>query len=188
LFARYATFIVGILLLGAHVTGAQILSPLTEAQIAAAAKDANHKGYYQSDGAVFTTPYARVVWAAKLAAKELQVFTTPAPGDDLVGPYIEVECEPYAVGGTRYAPPDVVSPMRVVLMPKGSKDVSKAIQPLSEERVDREFKNAMGAIWNVKALKARFPIEGFTEQMEVVRVNSGSDHQFRSKIKLKNVK
>lgn len=185
--ASYTALAISAALLVCGSAQAQILSPLTTDQIAAATKDAKHKGYYTTDGTVFTTPYARVVWAAKQAAKDLTVFNPPGVDDDMVGPYIEIECEPHAVN-SRYRPPSVVSPRRVVLIPRGSTDVATAIQPLSEERIPREFKNAMGGVWTGQALRARFPIESFTEGMEVVIVNDDSDHQYRKKVKLKDVK
>ena len=58
----------------------------------------------------------------------------------------------------------------VVILPKGAKDPSKAIQPIRTEEVTDEYKNLLGAEMSGKSMVAVFPLDALREGHEVMVV------------------
>lgn len=67
-------------------------------------------------------------------------------------------------------PPGSGNVQGVVIMPKGTKDVARAIQPTKATEVSAAYKNMMGASLRGKSIVAVFPLDVLTPGREVVVV------------------
>lgn len=117
----------------------------------------------------FTTPYSRVVAAARDATKKYKSFTEADVTPEMIVP----EAHFHAFAQRRDHGPGMVDVEAVVLMPKGSKDRAAAIQPIRADQMTAEYKNLMGATFEGKSITAVFPLTVLDERNEV-RVVFGS--------------
>jgi len=172
------------LFLVATVAQAQVVTEMTPERIREAIADKKTAGCYtlKKGYACFTTPYSRVVQAARSAKREYQPFTENDVTPEMVAPVVEVLAFPqpsFVIGSGRVGPP--IDVKAVVVMPKGSKDREAALLPTATADLDSRYQNLMGAKWDARGVVARFPLFALTESHEVRVVYDGkgcSDWKF----------
>lgn len=101
-----------------------------------------------------STPYTRVVAAAREATAKYKTFSEADVTPDILGEPGQVQ----VVGVARSHGSGVVSSViSIVVLPRGVKDPSRAIHPSSTSDVPEVFKNLMGASFDGKGMLAVFP-------------------------------
>lgn len=154
---------------------AQVVTDMTPDRIRQALADGKGAGCYAfKDYACFTTPYSRVVQAARAAARQYQRFTEADVTREMVAPFLEVIAFPqltFVTGSGRVGRP--IDVQAVVVIPKNSKDRSAAIQPTDRFDLDSRYQNLLGASFDAKGLVARFPLSVLAEGNEVRIVYDG---------------
>lgn len=139
----------------------------------------------------FTTPFSRVVAAARRATEKYKPFKQADATEDIVRPG-ELHLYVPAVAVTpKRAAPYVASPIAIVVLPKGSKDPELAIHPTRTEGIPREIANAVDARIEGKDLMAVFPLTVLTEANDVRVIYDqgwGGCTDCRCEIKLDNVR
>jgi hypothetical protein len=126
-------------------------------QVAAALADTRHDGAYKMGPFRVTTAYARVVEEKRTADKALRPLTAADLAPALLDDVVVVWAYPRVRQPGPYWPAGVLSPVRVVLRPKGSTDAARALQPMGTETIPQSFANNVGAQWPAQILAARFP-------------------------------
>src|SRR5687768_8054551 len=101
-------------------SGAQVVTEMTPERIRDAIADTKTDGCYElrKGYACFTTPYSRVVLAARSAKKEYKPFAE-ADAADLLAPFIEVVARPQPsmiIGSGRTGPP--IDVKTIVVLPR----------------------------------------------------------------------
>jgi hypothetical protein len=152
---------------------AEVLTELSPAQIkeAIAAPEKAASCYRLTKGRFamevfadcFTTPFSRVVGAAREAKRKYKPFSEADVTPELIAAgelQIHGLAGPAARGG-------VASVDTIVVMPEGSKDRSKAVMPTKTTEVSAEYKNALGASYEGKSVTAVFPLSVLTERNTV---------------------
>ncbi len=143
----------------------------------AAAKDPKAEGCYtltasrlgiaRDTKGCFSTPFSRVVGAARAAAEKYKPFTAGDVTRELVAPG-ELHVHGFSrAGNPDNAPAFVTSVQAIVVMPRGSKDKSKAIQPTSTTETPESFRNGFGASMEGTSMSAVFPLEVLSPDNEV---------------------
>ena len=179
------TFVLLGFLAAVPAADAQILATLTPQQIEEAIKIASNerdtdrllRNYRlqnrgsvmigTSDGplyGVFTTPFTRIVYAARDAPRRYQKFTADDVTPEMLAPEIVVATN---VKSFTAPSPGVAGVTAVVLMPLRSKNRSLAIHPSRVEASVEKYANLFGASFEAVSMVAVFPIEAFTEKYEV---------------------
>jgi len=110
----------------------------------------------------FTTPFLRVALAANAAKRKYKTFGAGDVTPDLLAPEVEIIASAQAAGGTAVANVEAI-----VVLPKGVKDPSKAIQPIRTRTLDAEFKNLLGFKTDGRGMIAVFPLTILSEDNEV---------------------
>lgn len=112
---------------------------------------------------ILLTPFARVALAARSAKKSYKPFTEADVTGDLSVAEVVVYAEPGRIHGTRF----FGNVEAVVIIPKGSKDVAAAIQPIRTTDLTTEYSNAFGAVTEGKGMAAYFPLDALKDGYEV---------------------
>lgn len=107
---------------------------------------------------VLLTPHARVALAARTAKKSYKPFTAANVTPEMAAAEVMVIAEPAKVHQAKGAA-SIGNVEAVVVIPKGSKDVAKAIQPIRTSEVTTEYGNLYGATFEGKGLIAFFPLD-----------------------------
>jgi len=123
-------------------------------------------------GGYFTTPYSRVVGAAKAAKREYKPFSEADVTADLLRPEIDVVVFPEAKGRVD----------AIVIAPRGSKDRTAVMQPTTATATTTEFQNLYGARFEGVGLVATFPLSVLSEQNEVRIVSSHGEVRIAFKL------
>jgi hypothetical protein len=186
---------------------AQILKDLTPDQIKAALADTKTDSCYELKPKVslglaigakavtvpmgcFSTPYSRVVGIGAAARKKYLVADAASITPETIGAG-ELRIFAFAQSTGQAGMADVQT---VVIMPKDTKDRSKAIQPTHAEELTEEYKNLYGASFQGKSMMAAFPLTALSESNEVHVIYSGHIgapaycDDCKSKLSLKDVK
>lgn len=121
----------------------------------------------------FTTPFARVAFAAKQAYEEYRTFSIDDVTDDMIEPMLHV------YGTSRVQDGSLVSAKVIVIMPYKNEDLSKVVKPSIVRTLDEEYYNLFGASWEGQSLMAVFPLSLLSESNEVhvvfdAELNTGS--------------
>jgi hypothetical protein len=171
-------FLVALALTGGISTPAasQVVAEMTEDRIQQAIADEKGETCYslKKGYACFTTPYSRVVQAARAARKQYQPFSKADVAPEMVAPFIEVIALPqpsFVFGSGRVGRP--IDVKAVVVMPKKSKDRSAAVQPTDRFDLDSHYQNLLGAKFDAKGIVARFPMSVLSETNEARVVYDG---------------
>lgn len=155
---------------------AQVVTEMTPERIREAIADAESPGCYElKDLGCFTTPYSRVVQAARAARKEYSSFGESDVTPEMLEPHVEIIALPqpsFVFGSGRTGPP--IDVQAVVVMPRKSKDRTAAILPSDRADLDRTYKNLLGASFDARAVVAAvFPLSVLSEKNEVRFVYDG---------------
>ena len=161
---------------------AQVVTDMTPELIKQAIADKKGKPCYpismgstmamtKRDVGCFSTPYSRVVAAARAAQKAYKPFTEADVTVDMFAPEVRVIAS--AVNRIHGVGAGIISPKTVVVMPIGVTDIAAAIQPSKTEEVDQAFTNAYGAEWRGKTIVASFPLSVLSEKNELRIVYDG---------------
>jgi hypothetical protein len=110
----------------------------------------------------FTTPFLRVALAANAAKSKYKTFTSADVSADLLAPEVHIVASSQDAGGGAIANVETI-----VVLPKGSKDPSKAIQPLRTQPLNEEYKNLLGFTAEGRGMIAVFPLSILREDNEV---------------------
>lgn len=110
----------------------------------------------------YTTPFIRVALAANAAKRRYQSFTEANVTPEMTVPAIEVYAPSHSVGGA-----EIANVVTVVLLPHGSKDTSRAIQPEKMEDVTEQYKNLFGFTGEGGGKVAFFPLDAWSENYDV---------------------
>lgn len=111
----------------------------------------------------FTTPWSRVVQAAKAARAKYKPFTEADVTPEMIAPEIRVFA--YPIQGLRGA--SSIDVDAIVVMPRKSKERSEAVHPTTSEEINTEYKNLLGATWEGRGMMAVFPLELVSADNEV---------------------
>lgn len=149
--------------LGWALFGALIAQSMTSAQVDAAIAAAKNGSAVVAENAreyrvVLAGPHARVVEAARKAAAEIRPFGSQDVTADMTGAFLRITAWPDRprLYGSRW---HVVAPAtNIVLLAKGERDLSKAIQPTSKEAFAQSWTNAFGAKFDGQGMTADFDI------------------------------
>jgi hypothetical protein len=112
----------------------------------------------------FTTPFSRVVAAASAARKKYQPFTAADVTAEMIRPEVQV------IALSRPSMKDertIANVEAVIIMPRGSKDPSKAIQPQKTSEVSEDYQNLFGAEVHGRGVVATFPVSVVNDANEV---------------------
>lgn len=109
----------------------------------------------------YTTPFLRVALAANAAKKRYQPFTEADVTPDMIAPEVQVYAPSHDLGGAVIA--NVVA---VVLLPRDSRDASRAIQPTRIQDVTEQYKNLFGYTGEGGGKVASFPLAVWTERYD----------------------
>lgn len=173
---------------------AQIVTEMTPERVKEAQADERSEGCYSFKvaslpatrgdprwtlpNACFTTPYSRVVLRIRKARQQYTPFDGTISPEDLAP---ELHINTYArLNADARLPASVAM---VVLMPFGETDRSKAIRPERTEDEAVKARNRMGAEFEVKNLKAVFPLSMLSDDYEV-RVVYGDGSEGRLEFEL----
>jgi len=164
---------------GATDTRGQVLSDLTQEQIRQALSDNDAETCYplavrdrslgfslgtlKARFACFTTPYSRVAVVGAAARKK---YKNPSEADVTPDVISRDELHIHAFAHSSDGP-GMANVEAIVILPRGSKDRSLAIQPTRLIETSAEYKNLMGASFEGKSLTAVFPLSVLTENNEV---------------------
>ncbi len=135
----------------------------------------------QAPWGCYTTPYSRIVQAAKAAQSAYKPFSESDVTAGLVAPG---EIHVYAFAQTVKGSPTVDDVQAIVIVPKGGGRES-AIQPVRSEEVPAEFVNLMGASLQGKSMTAVFPMSVLNEQNEIRVVYRGTSGHYEVKARFK---
>lgn len=113
--------------------------------------------------AVYSTPLTRVRLAAYSATKTYQPFTREQVTQEMLAPELHVHAAPVAIPGE----PAVANVLTVVILPHGSKDRSKATQPVRTMEMLNTFKNLMGFTAEGRGVTAVFPLDLMTRDYDL---------------------
>jgi hypothetical protein len=172
----------GIAALSALPAWAQVVQEMTPALIQEAIErgkescyslksSAVHAGFFGVEIACFTTPYSRVVGAAKAAKKKYKPFTAADVTQEMLVPEVHILVPAFVDASEQGAAASNVE--AVVIMPKGSKDRTQALHPSASGELTAEFKNLAGAEWEGRGIRATFPLSVLSEANEVHVVYDG---------------
>lgn len=124
-------------------------------------------------------PTARVARAANDAASEFKPFIASQVTPEMRAPIVTIMASPDAptIHLGRISPTPNATHM--VLLPRGSKDSSKAVQPIRKNQVAQQFGNAMGASVTSQGLLAEFSLTELPagEFDVVVIAENGVEHR-----------
>ena len=109
-----------------------------------------------------STPLDRVRLAAFAAAQMYKNFTIADVTDDLVAPELHVYASPVALKAAA-----VANVLTIVVLPHGSNDRSRAVQPIRTMETSSEFKNLMGFTATGTGLTAVFPLSVLSQDNDV---------------------
>jgi hypothetical protein len=159
---------------------------MTPERLQAAIADTNAKPCYELKAGTFmkgvmigcfTTPYSRVAAAASAAREAYKPFGEADVTPEMTAPDVHVHAFSFSrqgrpsgglrIGGGRRGDLGMVNVVAVVVLPKDSKDRSKAIQPDRSEEDLGTYQNAYGAQFTGRNLLAVFPLSVLTESNEV---------------------
>lgn len=118
---------------------------------------------------VYSTPFSRVVAAARAAKKKFKPFAETDVVPEMLAPEVRVYASSRKPTSGAYDR-DIASVEAVVILPKGAKDPSQAIQPIRTEEVTDEYKNMLGGEWTGKSMMAAFPLDALQEGREILVV------------------
>lgn len=107
---------------------------------------------------ILAGPAQRIQSEALRAATAMTPFTAADVDAEISGPFLRVSAwpdKPSLIGSRWY----VVAPAQnIVIFPKGTRDLSKAIQPTSKEAFPQEWGNALGAKFEGQGMTADFDL------------------------------
>lgn len=110
----------------------------------------------------FTTPFLRIALAANAAKKKYKTFGPSDVTAEMLAPEIHIIASSQSAGGTAVANVETI-----VVLPKGIKDPSKAIQPTRTFPLDEQYQNLYGFTAEGRGMIAVFPLSILREDNEV---------------------
>lgn len=177
---RYAACILGLsFLIVSSGAAAQVVTEMTSARIAeaiAASQDRDVRSSYSiQDKSVvrgsgpylgeYTTPFSRVVLAAREARKKYTAFTIADVTAEMIASEVHVYAGSRIEGfGTDSRANNVQA---VVVLPKGRRDLASATHPLRTSDLTEDLRNIFGAVFPGKGLVAVFPLSVLSEANEL---------------------
>jgi hypothetical protein len=155
---------------------AQVVQEMTPERIREAIADRKTEGCYElkKSYACFTTPYSRVVQAARAAAKEYKRFGEADVTEAMVAPVVEVLAYgqlAMVMGSGRVGSP--VDVKTVVVLPRKSKDPGDVIHAMERIEVGSTWDSGLDGKFEGKGMLAVFPLSVLTEANEVRLVYNG---------------
>ncbi len=120
----------------------------------------------------FTTPYSRVVLAARAAQRKYKTLTAADVTPEMIAPEIHVYAMSQVENDSQKRP-QIISVEAIVLMPENGKDRSQAVQPTKTQDATDEYKNLFGAAFEGKSMSAVFPMDAFREGMDLRVIYDG---------------
>lgn len=113
------------------------------------------------------TPFARVARAARDAQKTYRPFTEKDVTPEMSAAEVRVTTNPIVIQPTKTTPGAIASVLAVVIMPKGSKELSAAIQPIRTEQTSSMWTDSWGFEYEGRGIDAVFPMDALREGHEV---------------------
>jgi len=166
---------------------------LTEAQITEALSDTK-ADTFQTVGVnagpfrvILAGPMVRVNAALREAARALKPFTRADVTDEMIGPFLRVSAWPSKPSYSKYGGWSVTpAATNIVLLPKGSTDLTKAVQPTSKEAFPQEWGNALGAKFEGQGMTADFNLSDVPPGEFDVVIGCECPRPMRGTVKLKD--
>lgn len=113
------------------------------------------------------TPFARVANAARDAQKTYRPFTEKDVTPEMTASELHVTTNPIVIQPTKTTAGSIASVRAVVIMPKGSKDLAAAIQPIRTNETRSVWTDSWGFEYEGRGIEAVFPMEALREGHEV---------------------